>query len=1565
MNDEQLVELLESKTAEELSPEEIDQLRQRLPHSPPLRAALSERLRLEANLAEVLGSGSLSVDDILAESTPRPKEGIALPLFGLLACLVIIGISVAAYVVSLNRRLDREQEVASTDVDAATPEDGQPSETTDGETPGDDAIPPNATPPDPGEPPDAENPDAVQPVAEVKFPLHIEAAAFARGNVQIDKEDWGAADEPVIVSGDARPSLAEYEFDLPRAGKFQLRLRYAAFDSRPLELSINGKQVKGQVAGEQTGGPWLANQRWVPAGEHEFVAGKNVLRLATSFKYPHVSRIEIDDPTQVAAVDPVAPPDVPMPADPETPDPKDPAGGDPPVAPVKTTPWQAVVDANTDELPRFEDVCFDTFNTKLSLPRRDDLHAWVAPVDGQRYQVYDANTHLGRCAAFEGIVRLKSPWLEDAALRLSLENYNKLKIHFFHKNQGVTLAYYEPERFRWAAYTTTRDANAARPKSYALTATDDGRCRRTEIRFGGPFELRYLDGEVILSRGDIVLLRAPLPGPPEEVYLDGRASFHGIALVRSTGFPAPPQPLPLIEEVERPADLPWHEQLAEKAHVEKTDEGFIRLAADRTSDRSWIATPIPGSGIKLVELEVENVTPGAGVFIYRGDQPPRDVVTLMQNRRDDTYVWMMRGDDVREGNWNGVDEHTWPQAAPRQWIRLLFGQGQIRWWVSVDGVHWAEPETPRTFREAGATHVGLHTIRVAPDCGITLRRLRVRQLAHLTALADPDVLQQAMAKVDLAKPDLMFEVLKAQKPDDVDKSAWRRACAVAVLAEGPTQKTGETALAALLDDPHTHSLPPERQLAVLDEAARLFDTSNRDYTLGIVRRYHEVGLRAEGEAGARPFSLVRKSLMESPLRDEQNFAISNVAPVRAELIELVYRQDWPAVLAFCKLLHFYQQHQETPLVEWAETLAVQGQPGRPGSVDFTRLKDEWRQPLVEEFSKQAYNLTAELESLLASDAYDAAARMITSLDEEAVRGVAPAAHDRRLLVSIPSAVRLAVRRHPQLAQVVNEKYGELARLRIRQAIEAGDVRAVELAAVQFEATDAAAEAHQWLGDRALSTGWFARALSEYQRGERTAGVLLRRGLQSRMRLAAAMLGREVGEPVSGSVQFGETRMTAEEFETLVAEMIARHGGQASQLVEAIEVARPIPPPGEFTLEKRDTLEGPWGESPASEITRHVRRYHVPWVDRQLSVVRAGDVLYASNRFQVSAFNLADGKRLWRSEQPPGRMLRAQDWALTPMRPLVTGGRLYTRLLFGDGPMLVALERDSGKLVWRAERPSRESIISDPLLVQEKLACFTITRGEQQENLLQLVTLDPDTGETLEQDEVLRLRDSWWTRRYFAATALDDGLVASLGGATFCCDLSGNLRWVRTQTVLPTEEESSWVTQRFQPPLVRGGKLHGGKLYVAQAGVRTVECLDPESGDALWTRILPDVHGILGFATGRVIVEEENRITALDAATGQAAWHTEVQRRLDAAVCDDKHLVLACRQPVTDANGPQRVALIWLNPADGAQQGEAVFSQLEHRAPYLGGLVPDGNRLFAFYGAGDDEPRRELVELKRK
>ena len=155
----------------------------------------------------------------------------------------------------------------------------------------------------------------------------------------------------------------------------------------------------------------------------------------------------------------------------------------------ENVPWQAVV-GDTSAPPKFDEVCFDSFELPKSLPRREILEKWFQPVAGQAPVISEARTTVGQCSAIDGTFRLKAPLAPDRALRVWMESYHRLQIHLWQGNSGVMLVYHEDDSWRWSAYQVEREAGAIVPRRSRLVATDDGRARRTNIRHGGPLELR-------------------------------------------------------------------------------------------------------------------------------------------------------------------------------------------------------------------------------------------------------------------------------------------------------------------------------------------------------------------------------------------------------------------------------------------------------------------------------------------------------------------------------------------------------------------------------------------------------------------------------------------------------------------------------------------------------------------------------------------------------------------------------------------------------------------------------------------------------------------------------------------------------------------------------------------------------------------------------------------------------------------------------------------------------------------------------------------------------------------
>jgi len=113
-----------------------------------------------------------------------------------------------------------------------------------------------------------------------------DALKFPRGNLGLF--EGFVSDEQTAVT-----NFAEYDIELPSAGRYQLRLKYAAKQSRPAILSINGKLVKKDAMKNVTGGWDLGSQQWHREGTYDFQAGKNVVRIERDGTVSHLSLLRV------------------------------------------------------------------------------------------------------------------------------------------------------------------------------------------------------------------------------------------------------------------------------------------------------------------------------------------------------------------------------------------------------------------------------------------------------------------------------------------------------------------------------------------------------------------------------------------------------------------------------------------------------------------------------------------------------------------------------------------------------------------------------------------------------------------------------------------------------------------------------------------------------------------------------------------------------------------------------------------------------------------------------------------------------------------------------------------------------------------------------------------------------------------------------------------------------------------------------------------------------------------------------------------------------------------------
>jgi cytochrome c553 len=86
-------------------------------------------------------------------------------------------------------------------------------------------------------------------------------------------------------------AAAEFDLDIPRQGIYQLDIRHAAAESRPIIITVNGDRKIPGVAGEITGTWYPDTQRWFPAAAIRLSRGRNVLRFERSGgPIPHLDK---------------------------------------------------------------------------------------------------------------------------------------------------------------------------------------------------------------------------------------------------------------------------------------------------------------------------------------------------------------------------------------------------------------------------------------------------------------------------------------------------------------------------------------------------------------------------------------------------------------------------------------------------------------------------------------------------------------------------------------------------------------------------------------------------------------------------------------------------------------------------------------------------------------------------------------------------------------------------------------------------------------------------------------------------------------------------------------------------------------------------------------------------------------------------------------------------------------------------------------------------------------------------------------------------------------------------
>jgi outer membrane protein assembly factor BamB len=1239
--------------------------------------------------------------------------------------------------------------------------------------------------------------------------------------------------------------------------------------------------------------------------------------------------------------------------------------GNEPAQVTAAEPWQQDPE-DSDSASQRTLGLYRTFDPNKPPLIDNELRHWFAPVEGQRGTLGSRDVGGGKWGLIEGLLRLKASLKPGHAIRLTVWDWNQLRIHVWAGDEGASLRHFGHRQSKpWVGYTTARKDGVPVPTRLRLAATDDDRFWRTNPQSPVTLQLRHADGLLTLSHGAVRLLDIPLSVPPTEIYFEGSALLRELAVTPAAELPRTSNAPPLVK-VLTPASQSWAKPAAGTGMLLQNADGSVELRAEKYQEPAIARLSVVRSGIAEFVCEISDPQAGTGVCLLDAQGDPIYLAAFARNQAVNLLQIGNMNPQAPSLEISGdVNEGAVPLVGDRTWIKLTLASGWVKLELSVDGRHFARAGDPTSVEQA-VSGIGLYAVAHPSARSIHLKELELHALDAVNQLAPAELREKAGDIAALQVFDEFQAAADKVRPQEADRDAWQRACAIRRLAAGVPPALGAALIEYLLESSRIE-MPLDQRLHLLEQLASLVP-SWRDEAASkrYLRHYEKLGQELVNLECPNPYSEIAISQMLSPLWMPSPIDFFPAGLARHEALRLALAQQWDqlnALLTRLEFFHFPKPAQAENYYRWLASLSDRQQSKSVGSRIASSA--EWRHPFTTELSKEGFNVLADLQVALESNAYRDACQVIGSANASGMQGLLPDSQDPELSVSLAATIALAMREHPQFRETMAEQFGPLGRLRVRQAIALGDADAVEAATIQFYGTEAAAEAHLWLADRAASSGAFAAAQGHYRAARPTAPKELVTRLIASEQLTAALIGHDAGLNPQGTIELGNARVRATDILELSNQLRATRA--AENVIGGAAVANSneirLLPPGDIAPVPRARFEGETGQRPR-DVPGTYRQPEpdwpersIDWVAEQIDVQTLKDRMLISNRFQLASYDPTTGSLQWRVGLG-GDMASAHDWPLAPMRPLATSELAFVRRLPALGPTLAAINLASGQLKWETRLDGEHWIVSDPALVGSTLYACTV-RHNDLGFTLHLGAFDPLTGVVLRERKLVDLRDTWGPIRDCQMLSLDESFVITCGGAVLRCDLMGDLRWARQRLWIPPAVDAGWVWQSHRPPT-----LVDGRLIVVQPCVPDVVALNPDNGRLLWRSYLTTARRVVGASKSQVLVATCDGVCALETHSGKQQWHYRADLLDGNLFSKSDGLLIALREPVEKEN-LSCAALTWLDTATGKPKHTCVLSDLKHQQPCLGPMFAHQSRIWTLYGKGLEDPTRDLLELTPK
>ena len=1150
----------------------------------------------------------------------------------------------------------------------------------------------------------------------------------------------------------------------------------------------------------------------------------------------------------------------------------------------------------------------------------------------------------------DGTYRLGAVPARGRMVRLGMWEVRQFALELWNGNAGVRLQM-DKSMSDLRGYTLTRDRPGAKP---AITGAFDD--RGAWLWYGrGAIDLRYQNAQLLICRGEVPLLRLPMPKPPAEGSMTCSALRMWLAEARDC------RPLPLTRgRTDETAitstsagKLAWQMDPEDKTKLAVGGGREVGLSGEQDTDegRAWFVLDVPAMGSVETTIHVRDCTPLAGIFVRAGESVRHISLHSHKSKR---VVGSGKSQQMAEDI--GAERTVGKEFR----VRIRFGLDAIMVWISPDGrTWWPRREQPVEGRP-GKVRVGLEILRgkgprrVAVD-DVTIRRFgSIRRMVgadgDLVAEAAPAVTNEVMSAPSRAGA---LAILERSRRDDVDAGEWRRACDVHLAGRSRHWAVrGEALRELFLARCRGADTDVEAVLAALREVLDIAH-ADRSELLRLVRDVlGALGRTCLDTGRTRQMKAVMDAtfLRPGPMGLPGAHAAEVMPPSLLSLymLDLMVRGEWKSVrleaLRAIYMSYGRAQAGVPPLVKWALTEAEGRLRDTSGSI--LAAVPAWRHPLVVDDNREMLNLLGEFVFLVKDKHYESACKIITTRalgDALVSLGV-----ERDILQTSHFLIRDTIDSTPELGEILRQRrYTDIGMIRLERARKQNDVAAIKSLAVQFHGTEPGLGAMHVLADRDLSTGDFRGAADRYKVLQGEPNYPRRSEAAAKYRLAWAMLGRLAGRPVTKPVVLSGGTFSARQFEQMIQQLASARKSADQALKVGLDA--PAPARGGGTEARLTHLADVSGASTVSGKS---------WV-RPTCFSADGDRLIVSHAGRLFAIDPGAKRTVWTFEPDPKRPVRRQGREVEgPARLLRVNDRLYVRCAEAGRP-LACFETKSGTRLWSRQYDDR--VLSDPVLVGPSISVITARHGTSGALYLRRVSAE---GNELSPSLPLAQVVERWSGLGRPAV-VDDAILFRTGGCLVNCSHRGALRWARRLPMVPPEVIPELYTgMTLDDMLVWRGRNGEGSVILSAPGSPYVLCVSARNGRMLWSRLIRWPARVVGLVGGRAIVLEADRICALDPATGKVLWQHLGSIEKTAVLPGDKGTLVLVRLDKPGGAAGERREIRWLSAKSG--DTHKVLRIDGDPAIYdVSTLFSDGKRIFGlsnFNAGGTSKGKIFMIEI---